>query len=583
MATAMRESLHEGYTARRFREDALAGVVVGLVAVPLSMALAIASGVPPEHGLYTAIVAGGLIALMGGSRVQVSGPTAAFVVILAPISAQYGLGGLLVAGFMAGVILVLMGVFRFGRLIQFIPHPVTTGFTSGIAVVIATLQIKDLLGLHVEHMPEHYVEKVGALFEAMPTLRLPDLVIGLGTLAVLITLPKLTRKAPPALVALSLAGVSAWLLHLCVDGFDAQTVAERFTYVGADGATGHGIPQAAPSLRWPWSWGGPGGAPLELSWSLVRDLIPSATAIAMLGAIESLLSAVVADGMTGAQHDPDAELVAQGVGNLAAPLMGGIAATGAIARTALNIRSGGRSPVAAAVHAVFVLLAVILLAPLLGYLPMAAMAALLIIVAWNMSEARHFVHTCRVAPRSDILVLVTCFALTVIFDMVVAVSVGVVLASLLFMKRMADIADVRLIHEQHDPLVGPLPKGVVVYEIGGPLFFGAAQRAMSALRTLGNGVRVVVLDLREAPVMDATGLVNLESAMKRLEGMGVQIILAGVQPQPLKLLAKSHLKRDRERVHVCGTFDAAMDLARWYAAGHSGAAPDPAPAAATAK
>lgn len=551
-ATALIATFRNGYSASDLRADLLAGMVVGVVALPLSMALAVASGVAPQYGLYTAILAGGIIAALGGSMVQVSGPTAAFVVLLAPISAKYGLAGLVLASLMAGVLLLILGAARLGSLIQFVPYPVTTGFTAGIAVVIATLQLKDFLGLTVVEMPEEYVERVGALARALPTLRWQDLSIGLFTLALLLLWPRITRKMPAPLVALTLGGILAAALTRWLPGFEVATIASRFK---------DGIPQVLPMPVLPWNLPGPTGEPLGLSFGLIRALAPSAFAIAMLGAIESLLSAVVADGMTGGSHDPDAELMAQGTGNLIAPFFGGIAATGALARTATNIRSGARSPLAAIFHSVFVLLAVLLLAPVLNYLPMASLAALLLIVAWNMSEVKHFAHALRVAPRSDVIVLLTCFGLTVIFDMVISVTVGVLLAALLFMRRMAEVSGSRLV-DQH-PIAQGLPRDVLVYEVSGPLFFGAAQRAMSAFhRTAMSGVSVLVMDLSSVPAIDATGLVSLESAIERLNALGVYVILAGVQSQPLRVLARAGWRDRKKRIAVFRSMDRAFRLAR---------------------
>ena len=560
-AAALRYVLRSGYGWGDLRADLLAGAVVGIVALPLAMALAIASGVPPQHGLYTAIVAGGAIAALGGSRFQVSGPTAAFVVLLAPISAEFGIGGLMVATLMAGILLLVLGAVRMGGLIQFVPHPVTTGFTAGIAVVIATLQVKDFAGLSVPHMPEHYLERVSALFQALPSARPLEIVIGAATFAILLLWPKLTRSIPAPLVALGLGAILAIGLGLLFPDFEADTIRSRFTFQEG-GVTKPGIPRLPPLFDLPWSWPGADGRPLALSFGLFRDLAPSAFAIALLGAIESLLSAVVADGMTGTQHDPDAELLAQGAGNVLAPFFGGIAATGAIARTATNIRYGARSPLAAIFHAGFVLLAVLAAAPLLGYLPMASLAALLLLVAWNMSDARHFIHTLRVAPKSDTLVLLTCFTLTVVFDMVVSVSVGVVLAALLFMRRMAELSSVTLVGKGHAALSPPLPPGVVLYDIAGPLFFGAAQKAMSALAEVSEGVRVVVLDVRDVPAMDSTGLVNLESTLERLHRSGVMVILGGIQPQPAAVLARAGIESEDGRVVLCESFDDAVSLAR---------------------
>ncbi|QOJ02013.1 MAG: C4-dicarboxylic acid transporter DauA [Planctomycetia bacterium] len=561
IASALRTCLSRGYRLADLKRDILAGLVVGIVALPLSMALAIASGVPPQHGLYTAIVAGGLIALLGGSPVQVSGPTAAFVVILAPIALQYGLGGLMVATMMAGALLFVAGIMRLGQLIEFIPYPVTTGFTSGIAVVIATMQMRDFFGLTIDHMPEHFHERVQALAIAMPRYHAPDLLIGLLTLAVLVLLPKITRRIPSPLVALPLASAVAYFACRLGHGIEIDTIASRFSYT-LNGVTHAGVPQLPPVLAWPWKAPGPGGAEFNLSLATLRALIGPAFAIAMLGAIESLLSAVVADGMTGEKHDPDVELIAQGIGNIASPFFGGIAATGAIARTATNIRSGARSPIAAMTHAVFILLAVLLLAPLLGYLPMASMAALLLVVAWNMSETKHFIHVIRVAPGSDVLVLLTCFALTVLFDMMIAVSVGVVLAALLFMRRMADVSTVQLVSSHPLARQEALPPDVVIYEIAGPLFFGAAQKAMSSLRTVERGIRIVVLDMASVPVMDATGLVNLESAMEKLRRAGANVIIGGARPSVLKLMAKAGWKGRHEWLSIYGTMEEALRKAR---------------------
>jgi sulfate permease, SulP family len=566
LAEALRRSLAAGYSGADLRRDALAGIVVGIVALPLSMALAVASGVAPQHGLYTAIVCGGLIALLGGSRVQVSGPTAAFVVILAPISARFGLGGLAVATLLAGVLLVGMGAIRLGSLIQFVPYPVTTGFTAGIAVVIATLQLKDFLGLTVPRMPDAYVEKALALGRALPTWHGPDFAVGAFTLAVLLLWPRVTGRVPAPLVALGLAAAAAALAAHAIPGFAVATIDSRFHYDAGGGLLRSGVPRLPPLPGWPWRLPDAQGHPLVLSFDLLRALAPPAFAIAMLGAIESLLSAVVADGMIGGSHDPDAELVAQGIGNMVGPFFGAIPATGAIARTATNVRSGARSPLAAAFHALFVLASVLALAPLLGYLPMASLAALLLLVAWNMSEARHFLHAVRVAPRSDVVVLLVCFGLTVLFDMVIAVSVGIVLAALLFMRRMAEVSGVKIVEETH-PILSGLPSDVLVYEVAGPLFFGAAQKAMSALKRGMPGIKVVILDLSSVPAVDVTGLVSLESAVDRLEAQGVYVILAGVQKQPARALARSGLRRQRDRLAICRALDTAAVLARRRSAG----------------
>jgi SulP family sulfate permease len=547
LGSALRGVLREGYGTAAARHDLLAGIAVGIIAVPLSLALAIASGVPPQHGLYTAVVAGAVIALAGGSRFSVSGPTAAFVVILFPIAQQHGVGGLLLATLMAGAILVAMGWGRMGQLIQYIPYPVTTGFTAGIALVIASLQLRDLFGLEVAGSA-HFLERVGQVFWALPQFHAGELALGLGTLAVMIAWRRLRLPLPPYLAGAVFAALAAYLLKHTLPEIPVTTIADRFSYVGADGVVHAGIPPLLPQWHWPWDLPGPGGAHLALSFELVRSLIGPAFAIAMLGAIESLLCAVVADGMTGKKHDPDAELVAQGLGNLAAPLFGGIPATGALARTAASIRAGARSPLAAFTHALFVLAAMLTLAPLLSWLPMCGLAALLLKVAWNMSERKNFARILRVAPRGDVLLLLTCFFLTVLFDMVLAITAGVVLGSLMFMHRMAKVSRVDLIGEGHPEAPAGLPKDVRYYEIAGPLFFGAAERAMNALRNHDRGVRALILDLSAVPTIDASGLVALEEVIDELNEAGIFVALCGAQRNVLQVLRdagylKEHGKR----------------------------------------
>jgi SulP family sulfate permease len=566
IAAALRASVRERYDARALRSDLMAGIVVGVVALPLSMALAIASGVAPQHGLYTAIVAGFVIALLGGSAVQVSGPTAAFVVILAPIAVRFGLGGLLVATLAAGVILFVMGATGMGQFIEYVPYPVTTGFTAGIAVVIGTLQIKDFLGLTVVRMPEHYLERLGALLKALPTLRLADVFVGLLTLAVLALWPRIDRRVPAPIVALTIAALAPVALARTMPGFEVATINTRFSYDAA-GVRHPGIPREPPRPVLPWRLPGPDGAPLRMTLDLLRELMPAAFAIAMLGAIESLLSATVADGMTRRKHDPDAELMAQGIGNVVAPFFGGIAATGAIARTATNIRSGARSPLAAVFHSFVVLSVVLLLAPGLGYLPMASLAALLLVVAWNMSDSHHFAHLLRVAPRSDVAVLLTCFALTVVFDMTVSVPAGILMAALLFMRRMAEVSGVQLVGEGHPDLEEPLPRGVVLYDIAGPLFFGAAQKAMRSLQAMeGRHVRIVILDVEHVPAIDATGIVALESLVARLNEGGIKVILVAIQDQPLRALARAGWRNRKGRLRIFRSFERGIALAHRTAA-----------------
>lgn len=538
LAAALRDTLREGYTGADARHDLLAGIAVGIIAVPLSLALAIASGVPPQHGLYTAVVAGAVIALAGGSRFNVSGPTAAFVVILFPIAQQHGLGGLLIAGLMAGILQIALGWGRMGQLIQYIPHPVTTGFTAGIAVVIASLQLRDLLGLRELKGSEHFTARLSEIGSHLPQTHAPELALGVATLLVMIAWRRARLPAPPYLAGALFAGVAAFVLETWWPQAGIVTIAERFG----------GIPPLLPALDWPWHLPGPGGAPLQLSLALVRDLMGPAFAIALLGSIESLLCAVIADGMTGRKHDPDAELVAQGLGNVVAPLFGGIPATGALARTAASIRAGARSPLASFGHALFVLAVMLTLAPLLSWLPMCGLAALLLKVAWNMSERRNFLRIVRVAPRGDVLLLLLCFGLTVLFDMVVAVSAGVVLGALLFMHRMARVSQVSLIGEGHPAAPAGLPGDVRFYEVAGPLFFGAAERAMGALRNHDRNVRAVILDLSAVPTIDASGLVALEETLDELTEAGIFVALCGARSAVHGVLRDAgYLEQDGKR------------------------------------
>lgn len=574
--SALRRAISRGYGWGDLRDDVLAGTVVAFVAMPMSMALAIATGVRPEAGLYTAIVAGFVIALLGGSKVQVSGPTAAFVVVLAPITAAHGPAGLAVATLMAGVMLCLMGVLRLGRLIEFVPYPVTTGFTLGIAVVIATLQVKDFLGLGPLKLPEQYYEKVvvlvegvGAKFSGQPFsgLMLSDALIGLMTLGVLLGWPRVTRRVPAALVALPLAALVAWVLSRGVEGFSVHTLRSFFGMPTAPS----GVPGGVPMPAWPW---GLGGAAREgsagvfvLNVETVRSLLGPALAIAMLGAIESLLSAVVADGMTGKKHDPDAELFAQGVGNLAAPFFGGFAAAGAIAPTTTNIRGGAKSPIASMVHAVLMLVFMVALAPALGELPIAAFSAMLLLTARRMADVKQLVFILRYAPRSDVAVLGACFVLTVLFDMVIAVGAGMVLAAVLFVRRMAEVSTVKLVGAEHPAFSQPVPRGVVLYDLGGPLFFGAASRAISAMELSREELRVLVLDMADVPTIDATGLVTLDALISKLNARGVGVVLAGVSAQPLGVMERAGWLDGQEKLAVAGSVEAGVEIARAWVEG----------------
>jgi SulP family sulfate permease len=579
LAFGLRQKLKEGYRAADFRADLMAGLVVGIVALPLSMALAIASGVAPQHGLYTAIIAGIVSSLLGGTRCQVTGPTAAFVVILVPIVAKFGLGGLLVAGLMAGVILIALGALKLGNLIQYIPHPVTTGFTAGIAVVIGTIQLKDFFGLQFA-APDSYLDRWKLMAAARGTASGWELAVGVTTLALLILIPRALKKVPAPLVALTLVSIGAALAAHYIPSFHVATIGSRFSSV-VHGHEVRGIPPLPPLPLNPFALVGPPGAPAHLSFAMIQALIGPAFAIAMLGAIESLLAAVVSDGMSGTRHEPNSELFALGIANILCPLFGGIAATGALARTATNIRAGARSPIAATIHALFVLACTVALAPLVSYLPMAALAALLLTVAKNMAEARHFTHIIRVAPRSDAVVLVTCFGLTVLFDMVLAVSVGVVLAAMLFMRRMAELSETKLDVGTMARL--DLPPGVKLYEIAGPLFFGAAQRAMSAFDQvtgpkLASQPEAIILFLGQVPAIDATGLVALETTVTKLKRSGHKVILAGLKPQPAAVLARAGIVPERGKLAIAPDLDAALSLAVIHSARTPAKGPAPPPA-----
>ncbi|PXX96332.1 C4-dicarboxylic acid transporter DauA [Halomonas sp. LBP4] len=569
IATGLRAAWRDGYGLDDLRHDILAGVTIGTVAVPLSMALAIATGVPPQHGLYTAIVAGAIIALTGGSRFNVSGPTAAFVVILFPIVQQYGLGGLLIASMMAGVILVVLGITGMGRLIQYVPYPVVLGFTAGIAVVIAVLQLPDFLGLEVGQLGEHFVENLGRIAVSLPGLAPLELGIGAFTLGVLLLWPRLHVPIPAPLIGLVVGAVVAYAVNHGIGdpstGNMVETIASRFTWE-VQGETGSGIPPIAPSFVAPWRLPGADGEPLVLDFDLIRALLGPAFAIAMLGAIESLLCAMVSDGLTRTRHDPNAELIGQGLGNIVAPLFGGITATAAIARTATNIRSGARSPIAAVVHALVVLLAVVALAGLLGLVPMAALAALLFIVAWNMSEARHFLHTLRSAPPGDVAILLTCFTLTVLFDMVLAVAVGIGLAAALFIRRMSLLTQtLRVDTGSHAP-IDELPGEVALYDINGPLFFGAAEKALSSLHLVDPKVRIVILDMHDVPSMDGTAIVALKALIDEMHREGVALVLVGLPARILVKLRRAGIRRTAGRLTYCRELAHARKVAlRWLA------------------
>lgn len=499
----------------------LAGVIVAIVALPLAMAFAIASGAKPEQGLYTAIIAGGLTSLLGGSRMQIAGPTGAFIVILSGITAKYGIAGLQVATLMAGVMLLLMGMARLGGVIKFIPDPVIVGFTSGIAVIIWVGQWKDFFGLHPMTGAEQFHLKLWFLLQALPGLHLPTTLLALGSLAVLLLSPRLFKRIPSPLVAMVFAAAIQGFFH--------------FDGVATIGTAFGGIPQALPHFQVP-----------AVSLSEVLKLIGPAFTIALLGAIESLLSAVVADGMAGTRHDSNQELIGQGIANIFSPLFGGFASTGAIARTATNIRNGATSPLAGIVHAVILLLTVLILAPWAIHIPLCALSAILFVVAYNMSELHRFWHMLSRAPKPDVAVLLITFFLTVFSDLVVAVNIGVLLAALLFMKRMSEAVSIveqsaeKLREEVADGNFLLLP-GTVVYTIEGPFFFGAADRLENALETVHNHADVLVLRLGQVPFMDATGLQSLGDLLDTCKKKQTRLVLSEVRANVLEKLRRAGL------------------------------------------
>lgn len=537
--------LREGYSFAAFGRDAVSGVVVGVVALPLAIAFGIASGVRPEQGLYTAIVAGFLISALGGSRVQIGGPTGAFLVLVYQIVQQHGYAGLAIATGMAGVLLVAMGFARLGTVIQFVPYPVTVGFTSGIALLIAASQGRDLLGLQIENVPAAFLEKLAVFAEHIKSWNPWALAIGIGTGAVLWLWPRVSTRVPSPLVALVAATAVVALLDLPV-----ETIGSRFG----------GVPSTFPMPQIP-----------IVEWGMLRELVQPAIAIALLAAIESLLSAVVADGMLGTRHRPNMELVAQGVANLASPLFGGIPATGAIARTATNIRSGGRTPVAGIVHALTLLAIVLFFADWAAWIPIPALAGILLVVAWNMSEWRHFVQLFRM-PRSDVLVLLTTFLLTVFVDLAVALQAGIVLAALLFMRRMAMLSQAGYVtqmlsedEDRDDPLAiarRSVPAGVEVFEVQGALFFGAATKFRESIDRVEAPPRVLIVRLRNVIAIDASGLHELELLCDQSARRGTRIVLSGVHAQPLIALERSGVLERLGEDNVCADIDGALARAR---------------------
>lgn len=512
--------LREGYSTKDLARDGLSGIVVGIVALPLAIAFAIASGVRPEQGLYTAIIAGLLISILGGSRVQIGGPTGAFIVLVAGVVAEFGYEGLAVATMMAGAFLVIMSLARLGHVIRFIPYPVTVGFTSGIALIIAIGQLGDGLGLDVASVPPEFWEKIVVFAGHIGTASPWAVLIFLLTVAIIQLWSRVPSRVPGPLVALVASTVVAHLF-----GLDVATIESRF---GA-------VPRSFPTLQ-----------PIHIDWSILPDLVSPAMAIALLAAIESLLSAVVADGLIGGRHRSNAELFAQGIANLASPLFGGIPATGAIARTATNVRNGGRTPIAGIVHAATLLLILVIAGPWASLIPMATLAGILVVVAYNMSEWHAFLRLLR-APRSDLLVLITTFFLTVAVDLAVAIQVGVVLSALLFMRRMAEVTQVKPVRDimQYETATvrgdapTQIPPGVEVFEINGSFCFGAARTFTETILSVHSAPRVVILRMRHVLAMDATGLHALEDVTARLKKRGTHLILSGVHAQPLRVLERS--------------------------------------------
>ena len=532
----------KGYSKEQLIKDIISGIIVAIIALPLSIALALASGVGPEQGIYTAIVAGFVISFLGGSNVQIAGPTAAFATIVAGIVAENGMDGLVVATIMAGIILVVMGFLKFGNLIRFIPYTITTGFTFGIAVTILIGQIKDFLGLTFQTSPVETMEKVEAIVDSIGTFNWQALVVGLVALAILIIMPRFTEKIPASLIAI----VVTIIMVKCI-GMDVKTIGDLYT-----------ISNKLPGLTVP-----------HVNLAMIKQLFPDALTIAVLAGIESLLSCVVADGMVGTRHKPNMELVAQGAGNLASALFGGIPATGAIARTAANIKNGGRTPIAGMVHSVTLLLILVVLMPYAAWIPMPAIAAILFMVAYNMSGWREFVSLCKSSPKSDILVLVTTFVLTVVFDLVVAIEVGIVMAAMLFLMRMSNVTEVKSwkylgedIDEKNDPMAlkyKVVPKNTLVYEIIGPMFFAAADKFLDI--SFEPGVKVLIIRMRGVPAMDVTALRSLKKIHATCKKRGITLLLSHVQEQPYAMMAKAGFVQEIGEDNFCANIDAALEKA----------------------
>ena len=527
----------KNYSKEQLVKDVIAGIIVAVIALPLSIALALASGVNPENGLYTAIVAGFIISFLGGSRVQIAGPTAAFCTIIAGIVYRSGMEGLIVATVLAGGILILMGVLRFGSLIRFIPYTITTGFTAGIAVTIAIGQLKDFMGLTFHESPVETMEKLIEVGKCITSFNWQAFVVAMVSLAILIFWPKKLAKIPASLIAVLVGAAMVKLLDMNVN-----TIGSLYEING-------GLPKFAMP---------------NFSMGLVKEVLPDAFTIAVLAAVESLLSCVVADGMINSRHNSNTELIAQGAGNIASGLFGGIPATGAIARTAANIKNGGRTPIAGMVHAVTLALVMVVLMPYAALIPMPTIAAILMMVAYNMCGWRQFVAIVKTSPKSDILVLVLTFGLTVVFDLVVAIEVGLILAALLFMKRMSDVAHVHAWKDAHDPalenqadlILKEIPKHTLVYEIDGPMFFGAAEKFMNF--PMAKDAEVLILRMRNVPAMDVSGLRAIESVQQQCAKHNVTLILSHVCEQPLTVIRKAELDKVIGEENFCANIDAAL-------------------------
>ena len=529
-------SVMKNYSGQQFAKDVISGIIVAIIALPLSIALALASGVSPEQGLYTAVTAGFVVSFLGGSRVQIAGPTAAFATIVAGIFAKEGMDGLVISTIMAGIFLIIMGLCRFGSLIKYIPNTITAGFTFGIAVTIIIGQIKDFCGMKFSSSPIETTEKVAELIRSAGTFNYQAFLIGLLSLAILIFWPKKLSKIPPSLVAVIAASLVVKLADLNVN-----TIGDLYT-----------ISSSAPSFSIP-----------DFSIERIRALLPNAFTIAVLAAIESLLSCVVADGMIGSKHRSNMELVAQGTGNITSALFGGIPATGAIARTAANIKNGGRTPVAGMVHAVVVLLILLLLMPYASNFPMPAIAAILFVVAYNMCGWRGIVNTVKTAPKSDIAVLFVTLTLTVVFDLVVAIGVGMVLAALLFMKRMADVTEVHgwvyVDDEDTDPdniALKKVPKNTRVFEINGPMFFAASDKFEYVLDD--TNIKVLCIRMRNVPAIDATGVETLDKITKRCRKHNITVVFSHVNEQPMRAMEKAGFVERIGRENFCDHIDAAL-------------------------